>query len=152
MMHKKPKFPVLDGKNLRIGIVVARWNNELTYALKDDAIKGLLDANVLEKNIIVQDVPGAYELVFGAKRMIAHHNVDAVICIGILIKGETYHFEYISEAVTNGIMNLSLTTDIPVVYGILNTKTLEQATIRSTGAMNHGYDWGKTAVEMGLKR
>ena len=143
------KFPQLDGSNLRIGIVVARWNSEITYALRDSAVKALKESNVDIDNIVIQKVPGSFELVYGANKMV-HSGFDAVLVLGVLIKGETMHFEYLSEAVCHGIAKLNADTDAPVVYGVLNCLDEEQALARATGANNHGFLWGKTAVEMGL--
>jgi 6,7-dimethyl-8-ribityllumazine synthase len=78
--------------------------------------------------------------------------VDAVICAGVLIKGDTMHFEYICDAVSKGIMNVGINTNMPVVFGVLTCLTEEQVVARSSGDSNHGYDWGKTAVEMALLR
>lgn len=150
MGHSKALFTEMDGRDLRIGVVVARWNNELTMPLKDGVIEGILGCNVAKENIIELPVPGAYEVAFGAKHLIDTEQVDAVVCLGVLIKGETMHFEYISEALTQGIMQLSLSTGIPVIYGVLNCMNMEQATARCIGNNNHGPDWGRTAVEMAL--
>ncbi|PIR74745.1 MAG: 6,7-dimethyl-8-ribityllumazine synthase [Candidatus Magasanikbacteria bacterium CG10_big_fil_rev_8_21_14_0_10_47_10] len=143
-------FEKMDGSALKVGIVVARWNSVLTYSLRDGAIQGLKDSGVLDDNIVVLEVPGSYEVVFGAKHLIETKKVDAVICLGVLVKGETMHFEYISDAVTQGIMDLNTTTGIPVIYGVLNCLTEQQAEARATGDNNHGYWWGKSAVEMAL--
>jgi 6,7-dimethyl-8-ribityllumazine synthase len=145
-------FPELDGSALKIGIVVARWNNEYTHSIRDGAINGLKACSVDANNIIVQEVPGAYEVVYGAKRLIEDHAVDAVVCVGVLIKGETMHFEYISEAVSQGIMDLNVHSGIPVVFGVLACLDDEQAKVRSIGKHNHGVEWGKSAVEMALLR
>jgi 6,7-dimethyl-8-ribityllumazine synthase len=142
----------LDGSILKIGIVVARWNSEITGGLLESCKKGLIDSGVDMNNIVVQEVPGAYEVVFGGKMLIEKHNVDVVVTIGCLIKGETMHFEYIAEAVSQGVMNISLSSGVPVIFGVLTCMTEEQAVARSTGDSSHGYDWGKSAVEMGLLR
>jgi len=97
-------------------------------------------------------VPGAYELPFAARLLALSGTVDAVICVGVLVKGDTSHFEYISEAVSQGIMNVGLQTNVPVIFGVLTCQTDEQVTKRSTGKNNHGIGWGKTAVEMALLR
>lgn len=149
-MAKGIAFKDLDGSSLRVGLVVGRWNEEFTSSLRDSAMQGLKDSGVTEDNILVQDVPGSFEVVRGAKALIDSDRVDVVICLGVLIKGETMHFEYISEAVSHGIMNMNIHTDVPVIFGILTCLTEEQARARSTGENNHGYMWGKTAVEMGL--
>ncbi len=147
-MGKGIVFEHIDGSNMKIGIVVARWNSEYTYAMRDGVIEALRESGVLAEHIIMQEVPGAYEVVLGAKHLIETKDVDAVVCIGTLIKGETMHFEYISEAVSQGMMNLQLHTGKPVIYGVLNTVTEEQAAERSTGQHNHGRGWGLSAVEM----
>ena len=113
------------------------------------------DLKVEEDNIFIKEVPGAYELPYAAKLLAMSGTVDAIICCGVLIKGDTYHFEYISDAVTKGIMDVNLSTMTPVVYGVLNCLDEEQVKKRSSdkdGGHNHGEDWGKTAVEMALMR
>ena len=116
---------------------------------------GLKECNVKEDNIFIKEVPGAYELPFAAKLLAMSGTVDAIICCGVLIKGETLHFEYISEAVTKGIMDVNLGTMTPVVYGVLNCLDEDQVKKRSSnenGGHNHGEDWAKTAVEMSVMR
>jgi 6,7-dimethyl-8-ribityllumazine synthase len=148
---KEIAFENFDGSGLKIGIVVARWNSDLTYALRDDCKKALLDAGLVLDNIIVQEVPGAYEVVYGSKHLI-EQGVDAVVAIGCLIKGETMHFEYIAEAVSQGIMDLNTNTSVPVIFGILTCISEEQARERSIGEKSHGYAWGQSAIEMALLR
>ncbi len=145
-------FPELDGSQVKIGIVVSRWNSQYTHSIRDGIIEGAKEAGVKEENIIIQDVPGSYEVVYGAKRMIEDNTVDAVVCVGVLIKGETMHFEYISEAVSQGIMDLNVHSGVPVIFGILTCLNEEQAEARSIGEWNHGNPWGKSAVEMALLR
>jgi len=141
-------FKQLDGKNLKIGVVVARWNSDITYALRDACVQALHDAGVNEEDIHLQEVPGSYEVVYGAKHLIEKENVDAVVAIGVLIKGETMHFEYIADAVSQGLMKLNTDSDVPVIFGVLTCLTDQQAVDRSTGENNHGYAWGQSAVEM----
>ncbi len=148
-MVKGIKFEKLDGSNLKIGIVVSRWNSQITEALFVNCKKALLESGVLEENIIVERVPGAYELLFGTRQMIKR-GVDAVVPIGCLIKGETMHFEYIAEAVSQGVMNFNIGGDVPVIFGVLTCLSEDQAFERSVGNKNHGYEWGLTAVEMAL--
>ncbi len=138
----------LNGSKLKVGIALARWNNKVTDALLEDCVAGLLDAKVKKKNILVQDVPGSYELPFAAHSLILHDKVDVVVCIGTLIKGETMHFEYIADAVSQGIMKLQLESGVPVVFGVLTCLDKKQALERSVGKKSHAYDWGLTAVEM----
>ena len=118
----------------------------------DGAKAALKECNVTDDNIFETEVPGAYELPFAAKLLALSGTVDAIICTGVLIKGGTMHFEYICEAVSQGIMNVGLQTNTPVIFGVLTCLSEEQVIERSTGANNHGDGWGKTAVEMALLR
>ena len=149
-MKKGIKFNKLDGGNLRIGIAKSRWNSFITDPLFKKCKQALIDSNVKEENIIVYEVPGSYELSFAASQLIKKEQVDAVVCLGSLIKGETMHFEYIAEAVTQGLTRLNIETDTPVVFGVLACLTEEQAVLRSSGEKNHGYEWGLSAIEMAL--
>lgn len=149
-MSKEVFFEKKDGSNLKIGIVVARWNPEVCQPILEDCKHALLDSKVKEDNIHVIDVPGSFELVYAASQFIKNTNVDAVVCIGTLIKGETMHFEYISEAVSYGIMKLNVETDTPVIFGVLTCLNEKQATDRSTGKKSHGYNWGLSAIDMAL--
>ena len=143
-------FPKLDGSSLKIGIAVARWNEHITKKLLEGCKEVLLECNVLPENIIELETPGSYELPYAAQQLIKKRGVNAVVCLGTLIKGETMHFEYISQAVTQGIMDINLEHDAPVIFGILTCLTEEQAMARATGDNNHGFGWGKSAVEMAL--
>lgn len=151
-MKEDTTFEHLNGSGVSIGIVVSRWNGTVTDALFDACKQGLLEAGVSETAIHTVSVPGSYETVYGAKRLIEDARVDAVVAIGCLIKGETLHFEYIAEAVTQGIMRLSLEKNVPIIFGILTCLTEAQAIERSIGSKNHGALWAKTAVEMALLR
>lgn len=141
-----------DGSKLKIGIVVSRWNREITDALLSKCQEGLRGANVKDRNIHVQQVPGAYELPFGAMALIKKKKVDAVVCLGALIKGETMHFEYIASAVSYGIMKLQLETGVPVVFGVLTCLNEKQALARSVGDKSLAHEWALSAVAMGLVR
>eukprot|EP00581_Thalassiosira_minuscula_P008283 CAMPEP_0183702254 /NCGR_PEP_ID=MMETSP0737-20130205/419_1 /TAXON_ID=385413 /ORGANISM="Thalassiosira miniscula, Strain CCMP1093" /LENGTH=229 /DNA_ID=CAMNT_0025928829 /DNA_START=95 /DNA_END=784 /DNA_ORIENTATION=- len=148
-------FSELDGSSIRIGILRTRWNDEHVSSLVDGIKTGVKECKVTEENIFLKEVPGAYELPYAAKLLAMSGTVDAIICCGVLIKGDTYHFEYISDAVTKGIMDVNLATMTPVVYGVLNCLDEEQVAKRSSnanGGHNHGEDWGKTAVEMALMK
>ena len=149
-MKKGIEFEKMDGTKLKIGIVVARWNSEITDALFDQCKQALLDSGVENKNILVNYVPGSYETVYAAKNLIGKESVDVVVCLGALVKGETMHFEYISDAVTYGIMKLNVETGVPVIFGILTCLNEQQALDRSVGDKSHGYNWGLSAVEMAL--
>ena len=103
----------------------------------------------------MKEVPGCYELPCAAKLLAMSGTVDAIVCCGVLVKGDTMHFEYISDAVSRGIMNVNIATLTPVVYGVLNCLDEGQVRKRSSsknGGHNHGEDWGKTAVEMAIMR
>lgn len=136
----------------RIGIISTRWNTEYVGALLNDVKDTLADNGVNEENIVLMQVPGAYELPIAARLMCASQKVDAVVCIGVLIKGETDHYEYISSAVTSGLMDLQLTLSTPVIFGVLTCRNAEQAAARSTGDKSHAGDWALTAIEMAQLR
>eukprot|EP00927_Polykrikos_kofoidii_P008332 TRINITY_DN1345_c0_g1_i1.p1 TRINITY_DN1345_c0_g1~~TRINITY_DN1345_c0_g1_i1.p1 ORF type:complete len:211 (+),score=48.02 TRINITY_DN1345_c0_g1_i1:51-635(+) len=143
-------LPRFDGSGLKIAIVSARWNSVVTDSLVDGCKEALLACNVAESDIVVEKVAGSYEVCVGAQVLLESKRFDGVVCIGCLIKGETMHFEYISEAVTQGIMKLNLEYKKPVIYGILGCLTEDQAKARSgvDGAgHNSGKDWGFTVVE-----
>lgn len=143
-------FSDLNGSSLKIGIAVARWNSHITSKLVGGCKSALKEFSVLDENIIIIETPGSYELPFVAQQLIKKDFVNAVVCLGTLIKGDTMHFEYIAQAVTQGIMDINLAHDIPVIFGILTCLSEDQALERATGDNNHGYGWGKSAVEMAL--
>jgi len=140
-------LPVFDGKGLRIGIVSARWNSVVTDALVDGCVEAMKSCGVTD--ITIERVAGSYEIPQGAQALLETHRYDGVVCIGCLIKGESMHFEYISEAVTQGIMQLNLMYKKPVIYGILGCLNEEQAKERAGVGSGHnsGKDWGITCVE-----
>ncbi|KAI8323775.1 6,7-dimetjyl-8-ribityllumazine synthase [Martensiomyces pterosporus] len=186
----------LDGSGLKVLIVHTRWNFEIVSPLVDGAKESLFKYGVRPENIVVRDVPGAYELPGAALKLIRQSQqqstnlvssvvedllatsgspkpdsasgaqqasgqqkqgpFDAVICIGVLIKGSTMHFEYIADAVSHGIMRVGLDTGVPAVFGVLTCLTDEQAMQRAgigrgeDKGHNHGTDWGSAAVEMAL--
>mmetsp|Transcript_15464 Transcript_15464/g.33633 ORF Transcript_15464/g.33633 Transcript_15464/m.33633 type:complete len:223 (-) Transcript_15464:228-896(-) len=145
-------FGDLDGEDVRVGIIRTRWNDEHVSNLVSGAKKAMKEVNVKDENIFVTEVPGAFELPLAARFLALSGTVDAVICCGVLIKGDTLHFEYICDAVSSGIMSVGLQTSTPVIFGVLTCLNEEQVKKRSTGQNNHGEDWGKTAVEMALLR
>lgn len=142
----------LDGSQMRIGIIKTRWNEEHVTNLVAGIKKGLKDCNVDEANIFETSVPGSFELPLAARFLALTGTCDAIVTTGVLIKGDTMHFEFIADAVAKGIMNIGLQTSTPIVFGVLTCQNEQQVKDRSTGDNNHGYDWGKTAVEMGLLR
>ncbi|MEJ6750612.1 MAG: 6,7-dimethyl-8-ribityllumazine synthase [Bacteroidia bacterium] len=124
----------LPHTNFKIGVVTALWNSEITSKLKAGALDTLQKAGIT--NITVWDVPGSYELIYGANKL-ASEGVDAVICLGVVIQGETRHFDFICDAVANGIANVTIQHNIPVAFGLLTTDNQEQAVERSGGKHGH---------------
>ena len=139
---------VPDGKNSRIALVVSEWNKEITEALFQAAKNTLIDNNVFNKNIVRIDVPGSFELVYGANSA-QQMDFDAIIAIGCIIQGETRHFEFISNAVAQGIKDLNLNGKAPVVFCVLTDETIEQSKARSGGDKgNKGVEAAVTALRM----
>lgn len=138
-----------DISNKRFAIVVAEWNEEVTGALLDGAMTTLTKEGAKEENIVVKTVPGSYELSIGAQWMAQDPKVDAVICIGCIIQGETRHFDFISQAVATGITDVSLKYNKPVIFGVLTPDTQQQALDRAGGKHgNKGDEAAITAVKM----
>lgn len=139
----------LVAEGLRIGIIVGRFNEFIGGKLLSGALDGLKRHGVEESDIEIAWVPGAYEIPLVAKKMAKSENYDAVICLGAVIRGATPHFDYVSSEVTKGIAAVSLDTEVPVIFGVLTTDTIEQAIERAgTKAGNKGYDAAVTAIEM----
>lgn len=137
----------LAGK--KIGIVTASWNQEITYAMRDACIQTFREAGILDNDMTQITVPGAFELPSGAKLLLSQLSLDAVVCIGCVIKGETKHDEYISQAVANGIMQLSLMSGKPVIFGVLTPLDMQQALDRAGGKYgNKGIEAAHTALQM----
>eukprot|EP00316_Scyphosphaera_apsteinii_P013115 CAMPEP_0119308550 /NCGR_PEP_ID=MMETSP1333-20130426/11532_1 /TAXON_ID=418940 /ORGANISM="Scyphosphaera apsteinii, Strain RCC1455" /LENGTH=214 /DNA_ID=CAMNT_0007312353 /DNA_START=155 /DNA_END=800 /DNA_ORIENTATION=- len=145
-------FPDLDGSEVRIGIIKARWHEEVGDSLVAGAKAAFTECKVQENNIVESEVPGAFELPLAARYLALSGTVDVILPVGVLIKGDTTHFEVISESVTSGLMNVGLQTGVPVIFGVLTCMNNKQAVDRSTGKDNHGIQWGKAAVEMALLR
>ncbi|HAV25263.1 MAG TPA: 6,7-dimethyl-8-ribityllumazine synthase [Bacteroidetes bacterium] len=124
----------LPHTNFKIGVVTALWNSEITSKLKQGALDTLQKAGIT--NITVWDVPGSYELIYGANKL-ASEGFDAVICLGVVIQGETRHFDFICDAVANGIANVTIQHNIPVAFGLLTTENQQQAVERSGGKHGH---------------
>ena len=174
-------FPDLDGSNVRVGIIKTRWNTPPVESLLKGCKEALTACKVPDANVFVTEVPGAFELPYAARLLALSGTVDAVVCLGVLVKGDTQHFEYISSAVSDGIMSVGLQTNVPCVFGVLTCENDEQVCVhgevmrtttnnfipliqlvllrsppqvkvRSEGSGNHGQGWGMTAVEMALLR
>lgn len=139
------KSTLPNAKKFKVGIVVSEWNDQVTEGLFSGAKEALLDCGMLEENIVRWNVPGSFELIFGAKRMIeVDEELDAVIVIGCVIKGETMHFEFVCEGVTQGIKDLNLISEIPVIFCVLTDNNEQQSLDRSGGA--HGNKGTEAAV------
>ena len=133
---------------MRFGIVVSQWNDDITDGLYKGAYNTLLDCGVSKDNIIKLEVPGSFELIYGTK-ILYKRNCDAIICLGSVIQGETKHFDYVCQGVTNGIKDLNIALDIPVIFGVLTDNTKEQAINRSGGIHgNKGVEAAVTAIKM----
>jgi 6,7-dimethyl-8-ribityllumazine synthase len=147
------KNTVPNAKDFRFGIVVSEWNENITSGLYKGAVEALLENGAQQENIISWDVPGSFELIYGSKRMLETQNVDAVIAIGSVIQGETKHFDFVCEAVAQGIKDLNVQTDIPVVFCVLTDNTLQQAIDRSGGIHgNKGTEAAIVAIKMAFLR
>lgn len=139
----------LIGKDLKIGIVAARFNDFIVSKLIDGAMDGLKRHGVNEEDIELSLVLGAFELPLVAKKMVKSEKYDAVICLGAVIKGSTPHFDYVCAEASKGIATVSLEYEKPVIFGVLTTDSIEQAIERAgTKAGNKGYDAAVSAIEM----
>ena len=127
----------LPDSDQRIGVITALWNTSITSKLKEGAITTLISAGIKKENILQWDVPGSFELTHAADKMAMTNHVDAIICIGVVIQGETRHFDFICNAVAAGITNVSIKHEIPISFGVLTTNTLQQAEERAGGKHGH---------------
>ncbi|MCU1352964.1 MAG: 6,7-dimethyl-8-ribityllumazine synthase [Acidimicrobiales bacterium] len=142
--------PVIDGTGLRIAVLAARFNSVITLRLLDGVRRGLADAGVAEVDVTEAWVPGAFELPLAAKTFAESGRVDAVICIGCVIRGETTHYESVAGESAAGILRAGLATGVPIVFGVLTTEDTDQALARSEGPGGHnvGEEGAAGAVEM----
>ena len=144
------KEEVSNAKGLRFGIVVSEWNGSITERLYKGAYNTLIECGATPSDIKRMDVPGSYELVFGAK-VAAKSKPDAIICLGSVIQGETKHFDFVCNAVALGIKDLNLALNIPVIFGVLTDSTIQQAENRSGGKYgNKGVEAAITAIKMAV--
>jgi 6,7-dimethyl-8-ribityllumazine synthase len=140
---------VPNAGQMKFGIVVSDWNHEITYAMRDAAIATLVRHGADKKNIAVKHVPGTFELTLGAQLLAESDDFDAVICLGCVIQGETRHFEFICQGVTQGITQLNMAYNLPFIFGVLTTGNLEQAKDRAGGKHgNKGDEAAVTAIKM----
>lgn len=136
-------------ETFRIGIVVSEWNEEVTEALYSGAVSTLLQAGVTKDNIERKDVPGSFELPLGAQWLASRTDIDAVICIGCIIQGETKHFDFICDACAHGITEVGLKFNKPVAFGVLTTDNMKQAMDRAGGKFgNKGDEAASTILKM----
>ena len=139
----------MDATGMRFGLVVSQFNSLITERLQTGALDALCRHGVREEDIVVVQVPGAFDIPLFAKKMAASGRYDALVCLGAVIKGETPHFDYISAAMTQGIKEVMLTHGLPVTFGVLTTESMEQALDRAGGkAGNKGSEAALAAVEM----
>ena len=140
---------VPDASNMCFGIVVAEWNPEITGALLQGCVNTLEKHGALPENIHVKTVPGTFEIIYGAQQLSRNDGYDAIIILGSVIRGETPHFNYICEGVTQGIAHLNATNNIPIIYGLLTTNDLQQAKDRAGGRLgNKGDECAVVAIKM----
>ncbi|MDX9725634.1 MAG: 6,7-dimethyl-8-ribityllumazine synthase [Bacteroidales bacterium] len=140
---------VPDASKMRFGIVVSDWNHEITHSLLEGALSTLKLHGATDSNIVVKHVPGSFELTIGAQFLAEYDDLDAIICLGCVIQGETPHFNYICQGVTYGITQLNLDYNIPFIFGVLTTLNMEQAVERSGGRHgNKGDEAAVTAIKM----
>lgn len=138
-----------DISNKKFALVVSEWNNQVTDSLFNGAYATLLKHGADKSNLFRADVPGSYELPFGAQKAAADDDIDAVICLGCVIQGETKHFDFICSAVAHGLVDVSLKFDKPVIFGVLTPDTLQQALDRAGGKHgNKGDEAAITAIKM----
>lgn len=140
---------VPNANGLRIGLIVSQWNKEITHALYKGAVETLISHGVKDQDIITFHVPGSFELPFGASKMIDKHAPEAVIVIGSVIQGETKHFDFVCQATAQGVMDLNIQTQTPVIFCVLTDNTLQQAQDRSGGKHgNKGVEAAVAAIQM----
>lgn len=140
---------VPNGENMKIGIVVSEWNDNITRPLLEGAYNTLTKHRVKEENILIDYVPGSFELIFGAKHLVENSDIDAVIVLGSVVRGDTPHFDYVCSGVTQGIADMNIRYDIPFIFGLLTTDNMQQAEERAGGIHgNKGDECAVTALKM----
>ncbi len=142
----------IDGAGIRVGVVCGRFNDAITLRLLDGAIRGLVGFGVGDGDVIIEWVPGAFEVPFAAKSMLASGKVDAVIGLGCVIRGETSHYDFVAGECARGLQDVGLATGKPAIFGVLTTENPQQALDRSqpAGGHNVGEECARTALEMVL--
>lgn len=150
-MKSAPQFDDLDGSGLRVAIVAALFNGATTDSLVKWCREGLVRRGVAERDLTIEWVPGAFELPLAAKAFAESGRVDAVVCLGAVIRGDTAHFDFVAGEAARGIREVSLQTGVPVMFGVLTTDTVEQAEDRSRDdETNKGFEAAEGAIHMAL--
>ena len=143
------KTTIPNANNFRFGIVVSEWNPDITKNLQKGAIETLLDCGAKKENIISWEVPGSFELVYGCKKMLETLQLDAIIAIGNVIQGETKHFDFVCNGVTQGIVDLNVKYNTPIIFCVLTDNTKQQSLDRSGGKFgNKGIECAVAAIKM----
>jgi len=144
------KATIPNAKDFRFGIVVSEWNDKITNGLFQGAFDAFIDCGVLKENIVRWDVPGSFELIYGCKKMQESYDMlDAVIAVGCVIQGETKHFDFVCEGVTQGVKDLNIQSDIPVIFCVLTDNNEQQSLDRSGGIHgNKGTEAAIAAIKM----
>ncbi|WP_185858604.1 6,7-dimethyl-8-ribityllumazine synthase [Blattabacterium cuenoti] len=141
----------IKDSNLKLAIIVSLWNKEITSRLYRGAYETLIQLGI--EDVQTWEVPGSYELIYSANKIAKNYNFDSIITIGSLIQGETFHFEYLSQAVSQGIKDINIKYDIPIIFCVLTDKNQQQSFDRSGGKNgNKGVECAKTAIYMSLFR
>lgn len=142
--------PELDGTGMRLGVVCGRFNDRITLRLLEGVHRGAAAVGVAEDALVEEWVPGAFEIPFAAKKLAASGRVDAVICLGAVVRGETSHYDFVAGECARGIQDVQLEVGVPVLFGVLTTEDVAQAEARSAGPGRHnvGQECAHTAVEM----
>ena len=148
------KATIPNAKDFRFGIVVSEWNDKITEGLFQGAFDTFIDCGVQKENIVRWNVPGSFELIYGCKKMQQSYDMlDAVIAVGSVIQGQTKHFDFVCEGVTQGIKDLNIQSDIPVIFCVLTDNTMQQAIDRSGGQHgNKGVEAAVAAIKMAQLR
>ena len=148
------KATIPNAKDFRFGIVVSEWNDNITEGLFQGAFDAFIDCGVLKENIVRWNVPGSFELIYGCKKMQQSYNMlDAVIAVGNVIQGETKHFDFVCEGVTQGIKDLNIQSEIPVIFCVLTDNNMQQSIDRSGGKHgNKGTEAAIAAIKMAQLR
>ncbi|HKJ48249.1 MAG TPA: 6,7-dimethyl-8-ribityllumazine synthase [Christiangramia sp.] len=148
------KDTIPNAKDFRFGIVVSEWNDEITEGLFQGAFDAWIDNGVQKENIVRWNVPGSFELIYGCKKMQeSFEMLDAIVAVGNVIQGETKHFDFVCEGVTQGIKDLNVQTDIPVIFCVLTDNNIEQSRARSGGEHgNKGTEAAIAAIKMAQLR